>query len=429
MSGRAFLSMLTALTVETLEVRNQKLSSRLQELNTLFELSRDFHSLRSRDEIARLLLFRAMAEAGTPDGLVYLGDSTRLDLAARSGFSAWEPVTTFTSPGSLGMLKQRTHPIWPFQLDEPELSEALPPDMGLLVPMFIQDELRGLLVLGDSVNGELSSEKISFLSTLGNLSMALEENIRLFHEEVEKKRMEEELRVAARIQARLLPRGELRIPGYAVSTLNLSSLEVGGDYFDCIRIDDTHYAICIADVSGKGVPAALLMASLQASLRALAAVELDVGWLATRVNKLIGDSTEAGQFITCFLGILDTEAHTIQYVNAGHDPPLVFSSDGSKAEFGTDSIVLGVMPDFQYQARTHQLQAEDLVVMYTDGVTETTDENERMFGARRLEASVERQLGQPVERILDGLLADVRSFSGDAAQSDDITLFMLRRQT
>ena len=210
-------------------------------------------------------------------------------------------------------------------------------EVRVLIPMRIQNETKGMVALGDKITKiDFAREELDFLTTLGNLSMISIENARLFEETLEKQRMEEELQIASEIQKQLLPKACPQIENYEVAAVNISSRQVGGDYYDCFKIDEHKYAFCIADVSGKGAPAALIMSNLQASLHSLVSTEIDIGDMTSRINDLIYRNTGLDKFITYFFGVLDSKENTFTSCNAGHNPPYLFHTDGTFQTFDKD---------------------------------------------------------------------------------------------
>jgi len=296
-----------------------------------------------------------------------------------------------------------------------------------LIPMRIQNETKGIVALGDKITKlDFAREELDFLTTLGNLSMISIENARLFEETLEKQRMEEELQIASEIQKQLLPKECPRIENYEVAAVNISSRQVGGDYYDCFKIDEHKYAFCIADVSGKGVPAALIMSNLQASLHSLVSTELDIGDMTSRINDLIYRNTGLDKFITFFFGVLDSKENTFTSCNAGHNPPYLFHADGTFQTFDKGGLILGMMPNISFETETLKLQTGDAIVMYTDGVSEAMDADEEEFEEKRIEACILENYGLSAEDMLDKLLGAVRDFSQGQPQADDITSLIIK---
>ncbi|WP_332448576.1 PP2C family protein-serine/threonine phosphatase [Methanoculleus sp.] len=246
-----------------------------------------------------------------------------------------------------------------------------------------------------------------------------------FLSELERKKAE--LRIAHDIQMSFLPEDLPQVPGLDLAALALPAKEVGGDFYDAIPLPGERTALVIADVAGKGVPAALFMALSRTVMRANTLVPRSAREAVGEANALIAADAKSGMFVTLFYGVVDPAARMLTYVNAGHNPPLLFRAGGGRPEElkGT-GIILGVMPEAEYGEKTVTLGSGDLLVCYTDGVTEAINANEEQFGERRLIETVMgcRTLtsGEVIDRIRDG----VREFSGDEPQFDDQTLIVLR---
>jgi len=252
------------------------------------------------------------------------------------------------------------------------------------------------------------------------------ETARLIEQELEKKKLEEELRIAGEIQRQLLPDSCPQIEGIGVAAVNYPSFQIGGDYYDCIRLDDKKYLFCIADVSGKGAPAALLMSNLQASLHALINSGMTLSQMVARINHIIYNNTGHDKFITAFFCILDLEERQLLSVNAGHNPPYLYHKDGSHQTLNEGGLILGMMPNVKYDEESVQLVAGDCLLMYTDGVSEARNSAGEEFEEQRIEKCIVETLDKPAERILEHLIETVRVFSAGRPQADDITALTLK---
>jgi serine phosphatase RsbU (regulator of sigma subunit) len=247
-------------------------------------------------------------------------------------------------------------------------------------------------------------------------------------------RLTRELETARAIQERLLPSDEPVLAGFEVTGASIPSREIGGDYFDFLVQDSDHIGIAIGDVSGKGMPAALLMSNLQASLQGQVIHPSTVAEVVTRVNDLIVRSTDPHMFATFFYGLLDTAAGTFTSTNAGHNPPVVLRADGEVQLLKTGGLLLGMVPEVVYAQETTVLQPGEIVVLYTDGITEAVgpsaeeDDPEAMFGEPALLEVIRRNRHLPAVGIKEAILDAVSQHTQGAAQSDDITLVVIRRQ-
>lgn len=245
--------------------------------------------------------------------------------------------------------------------------------------------------------------------------------------EKERNRLENELEVARQIQARLLPADPPDIPGLEIAGLSESAREVGGDYFDHIDLGGGRVLLVIADVSGKGVPAALLMSGFRASLVSQDLARSDPPALASRLNDFLHRSVEVGKFVTAFLCFVDAASGRLVYVNAGHNPPVLMRADGRHEELVRGGLILGVMPHSVFESGEAQLAPGDMIVLYTDGVVEGQNATGELWGETRLLESLRRRRGQSARVLIEQIAAEVRAFEGEIGPADDVTLLIARR--
>jgi sigma-B regulation protein RsbU (phosphoserine phosphatase) len=229
------------------------------------------------------------------------------------------------------------------------------------------------------------------------------------------------------VQSGLLPGGPPRLAGYDVAAVNLPTHAIGGDYYDYVPLDAGRLALVVADVSGKGVPAALLMASFRAALRTEIRRQSDLRALARELNHAVLEFRDAARFVTAVCCVLDAATGELRYVNCGHNPPLVLRQGGSRETLGHGGSALGLDPDERFESGLVTLEPGDGLVLYTDGVVEPADVGNAEFGVERLEAAVRGARGRPASEALDAVIAATRAFSGRAGYEDDFTLVVLHR--
>lgn len=238
---------------------------------------------------------------------------------------------------------------------------------------------------------------------------------------------EQELGRAREIQQALLPKEIAQVPGFEVVAAWEPARLVGGDYYDVIRLSETKLGICIADVVGKGVSAALLMANVQATVRAYASEQAAPPWLCRRVNEILCSNLADDKFVTLFYGILDAEARTLRYTTAGHLPPLLVRRDGTHDTLREGGAVLGVFRDWDYQEGCIALSPGDRIYMFTDGITEAAGANGEEFGETGVLQVAIRESACSAGEIRERLLGEVRQFC-DSQFHDDATLLLIAAQ-
>ena len=245
--------------------------------------------------------------------------------------------------------------------------------------------------------------------------------------EIERQRTEDELALARRIQARLLPPGPPEVQGLELAGTSESAREVGGDYYDYLPLGDGRVVLVIADVSGKGVGAALLMSGFRASLMSQDLASTGLAEVVGRLNRFLHRSVEPGRFVTAFLGVLEGRSGRLVYCNAGHNAPLVIGTGGAVARLETGGLILGIMEESTYETGEASLGPGERLVLFTDGVTEAANEGDEQWGEERL---IELLLGLPEEPcagVVARIVGEVRRFEGARGASDDVTLIVVRR--
>lgn len=241
----------------------------------------------------------------------------------------------------------------------------------------------------------------------------------------EKEAMERELSIARDVQRELLPRGSPVIAGLSLAGACRPAVGVGGDYYDYLLFSDDRVGLVIADVAGKGIPAALLMAGLQASVRSLAAPSVDPGEVNRQLNGMLYRSTATSRYATLFFGVYDARRRTLSYSNAGHFPPLHLAA-GDVCRLTADGIPLGLMEEARYGQGTRTLAPGDLLALYTDGIVEAPDAQGVEFGEDRLVATLRRHQDRDLDEIILKVLGEVERWTGGGAAHDDATLVLVR---
>ncbi len=416
-SNIAATAVANGLNVEEIQKVNRNLDRKVQQLNTIFDISRELNITLDQKKIASLLSFAVMGELLVNKCVVFTKRKDEMEILVAKGVDSVLKVEDDLAEISQPLLLEKTERF------------ALYKKLGIavLVPMRLQDETRGILALGQKISGTgFTAGDLEFLTTLGNQAMTSLENARLFEETLEKQRMEEELNLARNIQQGLLPSKLPQLNGYEIAAVNIPSRQVGGDYFDIISISENKYGIAIADVSGKGAGAALLMANLQASLHALATSNIRIGEMISRINNLIYQNTALDKFITFFYGELDTKENTFTYCNAGHNPPYRVDEKGKVVELMVGGIILGMMKDVVFETATVTIKPGDRIVMFTDGITEAMNEKEEEFGEERLKKLIQKWPNVSSQELMDKIISEVKEFSKGTPQDDDITMVILK---
>lgn len=411
---------------------NLDLAARVQELNTLFELSQAFGAALDRDQALKLLGYALMGQLLAERHAVLLkqaGGDAPFELAAQHG------LRRVLDEGFLAHLASLNAPVRSESRGEGEpkyIHEGLlAHNMAMAMPLRMQDEMRGVLLIGPRATGRAYSEAdVAFVASLGTLALTAVENAALVEARIEKERLEEELRLARTIQKRLLPAEMPTVSGYEIASLSLASRHVAGDYFDLLTLTGGNLLVAIADVSGKGAPAALLMANLQAGLRLLRQGldpdNPDLAAATKKLNRVVCENTDAASFITFFWGVLDPRTGRFVYVNAGHNPPRLVRDGTGLEPLEAGGLILGVLPDAHYEEGEAHIATGDALVLYTDGVTEARNSEDEEYDEARLDVALGRHCGLSADACLKALRLDVETFIAGVPYTDDVTLLVLK---
>lgn len=304
----------------------------------------------------------------------------------------------------------------------------------LALPLVVDGRITGMLAVCDSSPGrEWTPLDTQLMSIIASHSAGTIEKARLRGEaeqkrilELEKEKMEKELLVARDIQMRLVPDAPLRLGPWEATGQLVPARQVGGDYFDYFALDEQRFAVAIGDVSGKGVPAALLVSSVQGLLRAFCDGHRTPHELVREVNRAISRTAAPGKFVTFFYGEVDHGAGRLRFVNAGHNYPLLRRADGTIETLSTGGVPLGLFAGAEYETGEAAFAPGDSLLLFSDGVTEAVDTFEDMFGDERLEALWREAGDASPSEFLARLLDEVAAFRGSAGQNDDITAVVVR---
>lgn len=298
----------------------------------------------------------------------------------------------------------------------------------MLAPIISNDRVIGVFDLESDKLDAYSDDDLAILQLLTSQVAIIIEKVRLHEQVVEKKRIQAQLEVARQVQLDLLPGSDPKVDGFDVSAYIFPTEEVSGDYYDWVRIFDDQIGIVVADAVGKGIPAALLMAFLRASLRAGVQIGYAPHIAFSKVSNLLHDSTEDNQFITAIYGILDSTNRTFVFSNAGHNPPLLIKPDGEYRFVEYGDMPLGMFDDLHYHQHFIRFEDNQVLVLYTDGITEAANPNGEEYGTERLAKRVLDGIGLPARQLIDHVRKGIADFTERKFLDDDGTLFVVKAQ-
>jgi len=299
---------------------------------------------------------------------------------------------------------------------------------AMCVPLYDNKEIIGIIYTDRiSLMKQFSDEDLELLTLLSNLAAVKIENSKHIEQEKERDQMEKQLELAAQVQRDFLPKENPESEHFDISGANIPCYQIGGDYYDFIKIDDNRIGVTIADVSGKGVSSALIMAQLRASLHTQLSPVYEIKETADKLNTLVHSSTASNVFITFFFGELNQDNGEFAYINAGHSPPMLLHKKGNITRLDTCGFCLGMFPTVDYEVRQINLEKGDTALFFTDGFTECRNQANEEFNEDRLGKLLKKHHKLSSLKLLEKIFDEVNSFTSGTEQMDDMTLVIVKR--
>jgi sigma-B regulation protein RsbU (phosphoserine phosphatase) len=419
-----------ARVVEVLETRRQ-----LDRLRTIVEASKLINSSIEADSLFNSILSVARAELGVERGTLYFVDEATDEIWSKvaEGLDVRE-IRLPIGRGLAGTVAASGEPVILHDAyADSRFDRSYDQATGfhtrsmLCVPIRNRERrVVGVLQLLNKQVGSFGEHDLEFLDAMSDHMAIAMENARLHMAILEKRRMEQELRLGREIQGRLLPKPPSDLRGLALDARSIPCFEVGGDYYDFLELPGGDLGIAIGDVSGKGVSAAIIMSSIQAALRVAAPIEPDLSSLIARLNGLLFRMAGGRKYVTFFFGRYNPATGELRYVNAGHNPPFLVA-DGVVTPIHSTGRPIGILADGVFEERSVHLARGATLFLYTDGLNEANDANETEYGNDRLEATMVRAAEAGIHTIASKVLDDVAAFEAGAHATDDKTIVVLRR--
>ena len=420
----------------------------LRKLNQLLEATALLHSQLPLDEVLANMLDHAVSITDADRGLLLeadVGGTLRVHLARRSGRLRLPPESLTPSQTAIQLALKQQSPVITEDLAQADMDlqgaqsiVAQRLRAVVVIPLWVltrartqesmvnvkRGELLGVLYLDSKRPAAFSKLDRKILDALAADAASILDNARLVERERERQRLEQEINIARDIQQALLPRNFPDTPNFSVAGVNFPCLSVGGDYFDVFPLSDGRTAFVIADVSGKGLGAAILTTMLQGALSGMT-LGTDPARVFNHVNRFLCEHSEVGRYATVFFGLLDHDGH-LEFINAGHPSPFLIRRGAAEEAFTEGSFPVGLVPEAEYTAARLKLEPGDTLVLFTDGVTEAMDPEEQLFGVPRLRQVLTGQMQCPLEQLQKCVLEAVENFTRGARQADDLTLLIVR---
>jgi sigma-B regulation protein RsbU (phosphoserine phosphatase) len=406
---------------------NQQLTVKVFQLHNLFDISRELAGGFEEEAIQSLVTTTVMGHFVVSRCALYLMGPLGLALAHERGVRRDAERAPIPPDEARADLQQLVGPRLVAELADGPLRHRLEEArMALAVPLAGAMQVEGVLAIGERASrAPFTEEDRDFAETLARQALAALESARLNRLRLEKLRQDHELQVAHQIQRSLFPARLPEVPGFEVAAESRSCHEVGGDAYDWIPLGDDRLALVIADVSGKGTPASLLMASVHAYVQALAGTAAPDLMIA-RLNRFLFANTETSRFVTLFYAELDARSRRLLYVNAGHIPPYRVSRDGRVSRLTEGGPALGILGGESFEVGQLELEPGDTLAMVTDGVTEANSPDEREFDDERVCEVLRTLSAGSASAILEGLVKSVTEWTGGTSFTDDLTALILK---
>jgi len=425
---------MTQPAVELLQEEVRRLKRAVDELSILNDLARAISGSLNAEEIMQIIIRKSLRAVDAEQGVITLvaEEQHSMKTLIRTMVSSAGAPAFHLHQALLGWMHLNKKPLIVDNPQDDNRFRGVKWDDNirtlLCVPLIVKSELKGVLTVYNKKEGQkFNNDDQRLLAILASQSGQVIENARLIEEEKAYIKIQQEVGLASKIQMDLLPRKSPDLIGYDIAARTIPAQSIGGDYYDFISTSQNTLALCLGDVSGKGLPASLLMANLQATLRGQTLVATNPAECLIRSNKLLYESTSPEKFATLFYGILDIQQHHLHYSNAGHDWPILIRKDSSVERLKTGGLMLALLPDYFYEHETVPLRPGDLLVIQSDGVTEAMNVDHVQFGDERLQEIILANRNASASDIIDMVIREVRKHAGANPQSDDITIMVLKR--
>ncbi|MCH9030808.1 MAG: SpoIIE family protein phosphatase [candidate division Zixibacteria bacterium] len=424
--------------LEELERKNKSLGEALDELGALNQIATAIGSSLSLEEVNERIVQLVVKRVGASQGGVFLlpekGESKMQTMVrVKATGSQDDPARLGTA--FIGWVIKNQRPIKISRNDDPEgfLKQSTGNvESALSVPIKSQGKLIGALsVFNKRMSDSFTDGDKRLLSIVAAQSAQVIEKMRLFEVEKHLTEIKKELSVARIIQGEFLPSECPKINGYDIYAVNLQADDVGGDSYDIIQLSDSKLLFSLSDVCGHGIAAALMMAMAQTVIRAQLESKTnaldDLGAFVSGVSDYIQRNSKARHFVTSFIGVLDLDSHSLEYVRAGHPPGMLVDAEGNMTELDQGGLPLGIVKGTKYGSSTVAFPADGRLLVYSDGVTELPNEKNEQFGAANLAEYVKNEAKSESTKFCENLINVLKNYRGKAAQDDDVTLLTVRR--
>ena len=393
------------------------MNTRQLELNVILNITQAINRNIEEKELYQLFLEACMSNLDIPQfSLVIKKEDSFLAVLDKD----INPDLNFTNE-IIGLIKQTND--WVIQLEKQKGFEKA----GIVMPVRHKKQVLGMIFIGKQDIDKYTENDFHFVKTLGNIVVMAIENKRLARKQIKQERIKKEMEIAREVQSYLIPDVLPKNDKIAMASSYVPHFLVGGDYFDYIKLTEDRFIFCIADVSGKGVPAALIMSNFQATLRTMVRQTEDLETIVKELNHQLYTNSQGQHFITFFIGLADLETNEMNYINAGHNPPVFLKKKQKEILLTEGTLLLGAFEELPFLNKGKvQIEQGDLFFSYTDGVTEVFNEEEEEYGEVRLSEFLEKNRERKLSDLHQTLIKELNVFRGTKEYFDDLTMLSLR---
>ncbi len=409
-----------------------KAKKKTLQMETLLEVEKSLSSSLNLNELLELILDSLLTVVKYDAVAIFLIDKKKQEIEyikARGFAPALEPdLQLKIGQGIAGWAAktQKSLIVSNVKQDRRYIEARVETQSAMAVPIVSQKRMIGVFSLESDEPNAYREDDLELLEAFASLAAISLERARQHEEILEKRKLEEELSIARIIQQSFLPRIKPQLSGFDISGINIPSEKVGGDYYDFIPIIENQIGVAIGDVSGKGIPAALIMASFRASLIAEIRNNYAIRSIMFKVNNLLFESTASDIYVTAVYGVLDTKNRIFTFANAGHNAPILRHANGEMEYLTEGGVALGMFENLKYEERPVGLSPGEIIVFYTDGVTEAKNEKEEEFGTKKLKQVINDSHQLNASQIQENIYRAVKDFTGSLPQADDLTMIVIK---
>jgi phosphoserine phosphatase RsbU/P len=415
---------------------NRRLQSTVEELSILNEVATTISSAQTIDKIEYIIIKKCIKHLSVEEGVVMLFNEDDFNKPFQTILRTKNSILkslhhTLDEQITNWILKNKTSLIINNFRDDTRFIKNNATKLSLrsllCVPMYLKGRLFGIIALFNKITGEFTERDQRLLSILASQSAQVIENARLYEQETTLLKLEGEMSLASQIQNNLLPKEPIKTNGFTIEGKAVPAKDVGGDFFDFVSLPDNKIAVWLGDVAGKGMPAALLMANIQGYLRSRSTVDKNCKNCIDAVNEMMLSNSDDDKYATLFYAILDLETSQMSFVVAGHNNIIHFNKNKEIKIYESFGLPIGIYPTYNFEEKKITLNRGDLVLIYSDGITEAENNKEESFGEERLIDSIKKSYEVNSSNMIEKIYSEVKSFSQDIQRADDQTLLLIGR--